>query len=81
MPYRENAKEKDPLYFVTLSYTKKEDDKSGGTDRTLFRWRRAKDSFRALKELMNEENIVSNQIWAQNVISANDFAEKELETE
>lgn len=75
MPYRENAKQKNTLYYVHISWTKDSSSKSNQ------RWIRAKDSFKALSKVLKELEVEANQLWSQHVISADDFAEKELEVE
>lgn len=81
MVYREPGKvteepKKDPLFFVVVSYTKKTNG-----NRTLQKWVRATDSFKALEKLLSDNNVVVNQVWAQGVYSVNDFYTKELEIE
>lgn len=73
--YRENAKPKQPLFFICISYTK------DGRHYCLNKWVRGRDSFTALKSLLKSSNIEDSQVWSQDVISRVDFDEKENEIE
>lgn len=77
MPYRENAKEKLPLFYVHISYS----DSKDGSAKANQSWIRAKDSFKALQVLIKQCNTTPNNIWSQHVITRQDFEDKELEIE
>lgn len=77
MVYRENVKKKLPLYYVQIAYTHPE-------KRTVMAqkaWIRAKDSFKALGVLMKQCGVVPKDVWSQDVLTRDDFDEKELEIE
>lgn len=75
MPYRSDIKDKFPLFYVHISYF---NPKKNNVPSTSCDWLRAKDSFKALQILMKKCGVTEKDVWAQDVITEQDFIEKEL---
>lgn len=75
MVYRENAKEKLPLFYVHIAFNHE------GKQKAHQQWIRARDSFKALEALIKQCETTSANVWSQHVITKQDFDDKDLEME
>jgi len=76
MPYRENATGSiEKLFYVSLVWK----DPGSNTSKANSYWIRARDTHQAYLNTINQIGVSEIRVWHSNVISVDDFLERELE--